>query len=171
MSLICVFWIFNLWERVGASMSEQVGRGGAEEGEREILKQAPWSSISPWDLSRLRSTLRSWPEPKSRVRYLTYWATQAPMNLHFIEALWSILDPNSGWFWIEKDENLFYSSLKYKVPLQTVCLYFEFVFVFKWFSLSLPVLCHAILISSFLWELFLWIYFRDERHIIHTVKS
>lgn len=27
------------------------------------------------------TTLRSWPELKSRVRYLTYWTTQSPLNL------------------------------------------------------------------------------------------
>ena len=54
-------------------------RGGAE-GERE--KQIPESNVGLYP-----RTLRSWPEPKSRVRHLTNWAIQAPLVLCFWERL------------------------------------------------------------------------------------
>ena len=57
---------FFIWER------ECEQEGGAEE--RENLKQTPCSELNPM-------TLRSWPVLKSRVGWLTDWATRVPQNI------------------------------------------------------------------------------------------
>ena len=56
-------------------------RGQAEKGQREQETESQGGFV-PMSLQ----TVRSWPEPKSRVRCLTDWATQAPQWLvEFIE--------------------------------------------------------------------------------------
>ena len=51
---------------------------GQREGERESQAGSVLSAQSPmWGL--MSHTVRSWPEPKSRVRCLTNWATQVPL--------------------------------------------------------------------------------------------
>ena len=82
--LLCCFILFFLslfiyFERGWEWMGE---RGGAEkEREREsqagfvLSAQSLLQGSIPW-------TLRSWPEPKSRIGHLTDWATQAPLLFH-----------------------------------------------------------------------------------------
>ena len=56
---------------------------GQRERETQNLKQAPGSELSAqspmWGSNP--PTVRSWPKPKSRVRCLTDWATQAPLQI------------------------------------------------------------------------------------------
>ena len=58
------------------------GRGAEREGERDyqagsaLSAQSPTWGLNPW-------TMRSWPELKPRVGYLTDWATQAPLKLGY----------------------------------------------------------------------------------------
>ena len=66
-----------------------MSRGGAER-ERERAGSIPSSrsltqGSSPW-------TVRSWPEPKSRVRYSTDWASQAPpsINSYNVPTRWAL---------------------------------------------------------------------------------
>ena len=68
-------FIYLFWERERESVHEQ-GRG--RERERENPKQAVHCQ------RRARQgagTVRSWPEPKSRVGCLTDWPTQAPLTI------------------------------------------------------------------------------------------
>ena len=55
---------------------------GQRKGDRESQAVSIQSaqSLEPGSSSR---TVRSWPEPKSTVRCLTDWATQAPIQCHF----------------------------------------------------------------------------------------
>ena len=81
---VCLFFFSCLFilrerERERERARERASRGGAEqEGERESQAvstpsvQSPMQGSNPW-------TTRSW--PKSRVRHLNYWATQAPQVL------------------------------------------------------------------------------------------
>ena len=69
----CLYIYFERETEVGAS------RGGAEnEGERENPKQAPRCQHKAPCKGPISGTVRSWPEPKSRVGRLTSWATQVP---------------------------------------------------------------------------------------------
>ena len=70
-------------------------RAWAEEEPRERetqnLKQAPGSELSGQSLmwSSNSGTVRSWPEPISRVRRLTNWATQEPVSDSWFPLRWS----------------------------------------------------------------------------------
>ena len=86
------------------------------EGQRERKSQAgftlsvqsPTRGSNPW-------TVRSWPEPKSRVRHLTDWATQAPQLGLLLKYLIKVLSGNFFWVAVIKR---FISDLKLlKVPV------------------------------------------------------
>ena len=73
--LVCLFtwgdfkFIYLFWE------GENVSRGGAERGrDRENPRQAPCCQHRAWWGARTQEAVRSWPESRSRVRYLTNWA-------------------------------------------------------------------------------------------------
>ena len=84
------FIIYLFVQRAQASMC--VSRGGAEaEGERESLKQAPCPAQDPTRALDL-TTLRLWPEPKSRVGRLTNGATQEPLTFILFTIIVSLLD-------------------------------------------------------------------------------
>ena len=79
--------MYLFWERE----RERSSGGGAErERERERNSQAG-SALSAQSLTHgLNSqTVRSWPEPKARVRRLTNWATQVP---HFLQVSFGSLE-------------------------------------------------------------------------------
>ena len=67
-------------ERERASMS---GGAAEREGERESKAGSKLSAQSPTRGSIPRTSMRSWPEPKSRVGRLPDWATQAPLPVFF----------------------------------------------------------------------------------------
>ena len=66
--LVCNCSLFWEKERVSACVSS-----GERQWKKENLKQAPCSALSPMH------GLISWPEPKSKVRCLTNWATKVPL--------------------------------------------------------------------------------------------
>ena len=74
--LLFFFFFFFFWEREREStwVAERGKRGGGR-GDRiptgSMLDGEPYAKPDP-------TTLRSWPELKSRVRRLTNWATQTP---------------------------------------------------------------------------------------------
>ena len=62
---------------------EGTSRGrGKVEGEREFQAYSMLSVEPSMGLSHM--TPRSWPEPKSRIRCLTDWATQAPLKIDIL---------------------------------------------------------------------------------------
>ena len=71
-------------------------RRGKREGEREspvdsLLSEEPDVGLDP-------TILRSWPEPKSRVKCLTNWANQAPHNFAVLmEVVIGIDLDGKGW--------------------------------------------------------------------------
>ena len=77
---VCLFVCF-FRERDSAQGGEK-----QRKRERENLKQAPHPVQSPKVGLNLR-TLRSWPEPKSRVGSLTNWAASVPLNSKWIKHL------------------------------------------------------------------------------------
>ena len=70
---------FYFRERAHVCASEGEGQ---RRKERENLKQAALS-VEPFISLDLRS-LRSWPKGKSRVGYLTNWATQMPLDEEYL---------------------------------------------------------------------------------------
>ena len=86
-------WAFNLhhwftyflsWFIYLKREKERASMGGSERGwEREsqvgsvLPAQSPMQGLNSW-------TMKSWPEPKSRVGCLKVWATQAPQPLIYI---------------------------------------------------------------------------------------
>ena len=76
-----LFWMFiYFWERQTVWAEE-----GQRERETENPKQAPCCQHRAWCGVQTHEpqTMRSWPEPKSRVKCLTNWATQAPPKTTF----------------------------------------------------------------------------------------
>ena len=77
--IVHLFLMFIYFER--ERENEWTGEGQREE-ERESQASPVLPAQSPMQGSILISqTLRSWPEPKSRIRHLTDWAMQAPHTL------------------------------------------------------------------------------------------
>ena len=68
-------YLFILRER---TTCWQQARGAEREGEKESQASSVFSAEPNTGLSLM--TVRSWPEPKSRVRYLTDWDTQASLK-------------------------------------------------------------------------------------------
>ena len=77
-SFVCLFCLFTYFEREREREITQhkqgrgKGRGrGRESQAGSTLSEEPDTDLDP-------TTMRSWPEPKPRVRRLTDWATQVP---------------------------------------------------------------------------------------------
>ena len=80
-NLCCCCYLF--WERertwIGEEQErEEAGERSRRERKTENPKQALCYQHGAWRCDSIPQTVRSWPEPKSRVRRLTDWATQAP---------------------------------------------------------------------------------------------
>ena len=71
---ICAHILFGCYFFLKICIFE-MGEGAEREGEREPQADSTVSTEPDTGLSLM--TLRSWPEPKSRVSHLTNWATQA----------------------------------------------------------------------------------------------
>ena len=69
-------------------LRKQMGEGHTE-WERQNPTQASCGHV--WVQRSNSPTVRSWPEPKSRVRHLTDWATQAPLPLFISWVTYSLL--------------------------------------------------------------------------------
>ena len=72
--------IYLFWEREDACMCVKCRR---QRG-REIAPSRPWQSVQSRMRSSVSQTVRSWPDLKSRVRRLTYWATLACWKFKFL---------------------------------------------------------------------------------------
>ena len=77
-------FVYLLWER-----EHKPGRNRERGRERESQAGSALSAQSPKRGSNSR-TVRSWPEPKSRVRRSTDWSTQAPQSQEY---LWKAFSP------------------------------------------------------------------------------
>ena len=87
------FNVYLLWE-------VESPRG---EGQRERVRESQARSalsVQSWMPGSNSWTSRSWPEPRSRVRHLTHYATQGPNDLSnlFVPFHW-FLSTNSLYFW------------------------------------------------------------------------
>ena len=72
-------FIYLVWERDRASRGGAERKREREREKRENPKQAPCWQHGAWFWARTHKLWDSWPEPKSRVRYLTDWATRGPL--------------------------------------------------------------------------------------------
>ena len=80
----CLFWKFiYLFE--GETERERAQEPGAGQRERERESQSQADSVMSVEPNTGLdpTTPGSWPEPKSRIRHSTYWATPAPIHVYF----------------------------------------------------------------------------------------
>ena len=75
-----LMFIYVFFERESLS-------GGGAEREKERESQAGYTLSTEPNTGLDFTTLRSWPEPKSRVRRLTNWATQTPPSGSFLKGV------------------------------------------------------------------------------------
>ena len=83
--LSSLFYFFDVYLFI---LRERESRGGTErEGDKESQSGSALPMQSPMWGSNSQS-LRSWPEPKSRVRWLTDWATKVALTSGFFTMGW-----------------------------------------------------------------------------------
>ena len=84
-------------ERECRSTQVCTSRGGTERGKERESQGGSEVSVLNSKWSSIPRTVRSWPEPKSRVRRLTYWTTQEPPEIALV--CWNHFDTDTQGIW------------------------------------------------------------------------